>query len=117
MKISIIIPVFNEQNTIREVLDKVLALPIDKEVVVVNDCWSDDTEAILKDIRYPDLRIIHGIENRGKGHALRLGMKHVRGDIVLVQDADFEYDPRDIPSLVEPIMSGRADVVYESRFM
>ena len=117
MKVSIIIPVYNEQNTVRTVLDNVLTLPIEKEVIVVNDCSSDDTEAILKKMRHPDLRVIHGIENRGKGHAIRLGMKHVRGDIVLIQDADFEYDPADIPALVEPIVSGKADVVYGSRFM
>ncbi|MDP8247409.1 MAG: glycosyltransferase family 2 protein [Candidatus Tritonobacter lacicola] len=117
MKVSIIIPVYNEQNTIRAILEKVLALHVDKEVIVVNDCSSDDTEAILRSIKHPDLRVIHGIENRGKGHALRLGLKHIRGDVVLIQDADFEYDPADIPSLLEPIVSGNADVVYGSRFM
>ena len=117
MKISIIIPVYNEQHTVKSILEKVLALPLDKEVIVVNDCSDDNTEAILKGMQHPDLRVIHGIENRGKGHAIRLGLKHVRGDIVLIQDADFEYDPADIPELVKPIINGNADVVYGSRFM
>ncbi len=117
MKTSIIIPVYNEQNTVQLVLGKVLALPIEKEVIVVNDCSSDDTEAILKSMRDPTLRIIHGIENRGKGHAIRLGIKHAIGDIILIQDADFEYDPADIPSLLQPIINDEADIVYGSRFM
>ena len=79
MKVSIVIPVYNEQNTIRTVLEKVLTLPLEKEVIVVNDCSSDDTESILRDIQHPDLKVIHGIENRGKGHAIRLGMKHISG--------------------------------------
>ncbi len=117
MKVSIIIPVYNEQHTVQAILEKVLALPLDKEVVVVNDCSDDNTEEILRGIKHPDLRIIHGIENRGKGHAVRLGLKHARGDIILIQDADFEYDPLDIPKLVAPIAAGETEIVYGSRFM
>jgi dolichol-phosphate mannosyltransferase len=117
MKISIVIPVYNEQNTIRAVLDKVMALPIEKEVIVVNDCSDDDTESILRGYSHPAVKIIHGEINRGKGRALRDGFKLVTGGIVLIQDADFEYDSSDIPRLVQPIISGEADIVYGSRFM
>jgi len=117
MKISIVIPVYNEQNTIRAILDKVIALPMEKEVIVVNDCSDDSTESILRGYSHPDMKIIHGEVNRGKGYAVREGFKLVTGDIVLIQDADFEYDPGDIPKIVEPIIVGDADIVYGSRFM
>lgn len=117
MKVSIVIPVYNEQNTIRTILDKVLALPFEKEVIVVNDCSNDDTESILRELSHPDLKVVHGEVNRGKGHAVREGFRIATGDVVLIQDADLEYDPDDIPGLLEPIAAGCADVVYGSRFM
>jgi len=117
MKVSIIIPVYNEQNTIRAIVEKVIALPLEKEVIVVNDCSDDNTESVLRGLSHPDLKIIHGGVNRGKGRAIREGFKLVKGDIVLIQDADFEYDPGDIPKLVASLTVGDADIVYGSRFM
>ena len=117
MKISIVIPVYNEQNTIQSIIERVSDLPLEKEIIVVNDCSSDNTEAILRGMTCPDLKIVHGDVNRGKGHAIREGFKLATGDIILVQDADFEYDPNDIPKLVEPIIRGDSDIVYGSRFI
>jgi glycosyltransferase involved in cell wall biosynthesis len=123
MKISIIIPVYNEEHTILEVLDRVKAVELEglaKEVVVVDDGSTDGTVEKLKDeIGYENASLIKLVEsssNRGKGAAIRTGLSHVTGDIVLIQDADLEYDPQDYPRLIEPILSGRARVVFGSRF-
>jgi glycosyltransferase involved in cell wall biosynthesis len=136
-KISVVIPVFNEKTTLDEILRRVLETEMRKEVIVVDDCSSDGTRKILEDmaalqargetsapardgedsIPLADLRFFFQPVNQGKGAALRRGFAEVTGDIVLVQDADLEYNPRDYPNLLEPLLDGRADVVYGSRFL
>lgn len=116
-KLSIVIPVYNEERTIREILARVAALPVPKEIIVVDDCSKDSTREILRDLDgVSDLHVIFKPQNEGKGAALRTGFKQATGDIVVVQDADLEYDPRDYPLLLEPILEGQADVVYGNRF-
>jgi glycosyltransferase involved in cell wall biosynthesis len=117
-KISVVIPVYNEAATIRQVLANVAALPIPKEIIVVDDASTDGTRELLS--QYEPANGVHVIckpQNEGKGAALRTGLRRVTGDIVVVQDADLEYDPRDILALVRPIVCGRADAVYGSRFL
>ena len=118
MKVSIVIPVYNERSTIREILKRVQAvkLRISKEIIVIDDFSRDGTRDILKKLRMPNLKIFYHEMNRGKGAALSTGFNRATGDIVLVQDADLEYDPKEYPSLLAPILDGRADVVYGSRF-
>ena len=118
MKVSIIIPVYNERATVREILRRVQAvkLRISKEIIVVDDFSRDGTRDILRRLRMPNLKVFYHETNKGKGAALRTGFARATGDIVLVQDADLEYDPREYPSLLAPILDGRADVVYGSRF-
>jgi glycosyltransferase involved in cell wall biosynthesis len=117
MKLSVVIPVFNEAATIREVVARVQAVDIPKEVIVVDDCSTDGTTAILESLpRSNDLVLIFHAVNKGKGAALRAGFAAATGDVVIVQDADLEYDPADYPRLLKPIRDGRADVVYGSRF-
>lgn len=115
MKLSIIMPVFNEAPTIEEVVQRVRAVPIDHEVVLVNDASSDGTYAIIEKMSAPDLRIIHHPVNRGKGAAISTGMKEASGDVIVIQDADLEYDPMDFPKLFALIESGKANVVYGVR--
>ena len=117
MKISVIIPVYNEARTIEQLLARVAAVPLDKEVIVVDDCSTDSTRRILEGLQQtPDLRVLLHERNRGKGAALRTGIAAAGGDVVIVQDADLEYDPQEYPRLLRPIADGRADVVYGSRF-
>jgi glycosyltransferase involved in cell wall biosynthesis len=135
--VSIVIPVFNEKATLEEILRRVLDRPMRREVVIVDDCSTDGTRQILENlaqrrekgeaavaahdggdpVELRDLRIFFQTHNQGKGAALRRGFAEITGDIVLVQDADLEYDPRDYTRLLEPILDGRADVVYGSRFL
>ena len=120
-KLSIIIPVFNERNTIENVVATVLAvnIPLEKEIIVVDDFSSDGTREVLAgfDNRYPGcVRVLLQDKNHGKGYAIRTGLAQITGDLMLVQDADLEYDPQDYPVLLAPIMSGRADVVFGNRF-
>lgn len=135
--VSIVIPVYNERGTIEEILRRVLDAEVRKEVLIVDDCSTDGTRQILESmaarqanheksvqaqdggdpIALRDLRFFFQTPNQGKGAALRRGFAEATGDIVLVQDADLEYDPRDYPVLLEPIIDGRADVVYGSRFL
>ena len=116
--LSIVVPVYNERATIRQVIARLLALDIPKEILIIDDGSTDGTQeqlALLAEI--PQLRLLLKPRNEGKGAALRCGFEHARGDVVLVQDADLEYDPRDIPRLLQPILSGEADVVFGSRFL
>jgi glycosyltransferase involved in cell wall biosynthesis len=117
-KLSVVIPAYNEERTIREILARVAALPVPKEIIVVDDCSRDQTRAILQELADAgDLHAIFKTQNEGKGAALRTGFKQATGDIVVIQDADLEYDPRDLLPLLKPILAGEADVVYGSRFL
>ena len=119
MKLSVVIPVYNEAATIVDLVNAVRLAPVeDIEIIVVDDCSSDGTTDLLKTQVEPTVdRVFYHTVNRGKGAALRTGFAHVSGDIVVVQDADLEYDPQEYPDLLAPILEGRADVVYGSRFM
>lgn len=116
--LSVVMPVYNEVRTIREIVARVLAIDVVKELIVVDDCSTDGTRAILEELAdHEDLIVVFADRNRGKGAALRRGFAKATGRVVLVQDADLEYDPTDYPKLVRPILDGRADVVYGSRFV
>ena len=116
--LSVVIPVFNEINTIGRILSRVAALPLNLELVIIDDFSTDGTREVLqKLIGMPNVNVILQDENQGKGAALRTGFMHVKGDLVVVQDADLEYDPRDIPRLIQPLLRKEADVVYGSRFI
>jgi glycosyltransferase involved in cell wall biosynthesis len=118
LTLSVVIPVYNEATTIEEVVRRVRAINIPVDVIAVNDASSDGSGAVLDRLAAEGLvtRVIHQPENRGKGAALRAGFAAATGDVVVVQDADLEYDPADLPALLEPIRRGRADAVYGSRF-
>ncbi len=116
MRLSVVMPVYNEVKTVEKVVAQVLQAPGVFELLVVDDASSDGTDTVLSRIGDPRVRIFRHPENRGKGAALRTAFEHVRGDVVIVQDADLEYDPADYPGLLLPIESGQADVVYGSRF-
>jgi glycosyltransferase involved in cell wall biosynthesis len=116
MKLSVIIPVYNEKDTLREIIARVRAVPLEKEIILVDDCSKDGSREILKALNDPDIRTIFHEKNQGKGAALRTGFQYVTGDVVVVQDADLEYDPNELLKLIEPIKEGKADVVYGSRF-
>lgn len=117
MKLSVVIPVYNEKDTITTVIDRVAATPFDKEIIVVDDCSKDGTRDVLKALDRPGVRVFFHEVNQGKGGALRTGFSQVQGDIVLIQDADLEYTPDDYGALIKPITDGNADVVFGSRFL
>lgn len=118
MKLSVIMPAYNEVHTIREIVKRVQAVGLAHEIVIVDDGSVDGTRQILKDLeKQPDVRVILHERNQGKGAAVRTGIQAAQGDVILIQDADLEYDPRDYPSLLKPLEEGIADVVYGSRFL
>jgi glycosyltransferase involved in cell wall biosynthesis len=119
LTLSVVIPVYNERKTIHEILRRVRAVPVKKQIVVVDDCSTDGTRNILKEIekRDGDLTVVYHVINQGKGAALRTGFREATGEIVIVQDADLEYDPEQYPQLIQPIVLDLADVVYGSRFI
>src|SRR5215470_17386442 len=118
MKLSVVIPVFNESKTIRELVRQVAAVPIEKEILIVDDCSTDGTRDILREIEGSDgIRVFLQPQNQGKGAAVSVGFRYAVGDVVVVQDADLEYDPREYSKLMKPIDEGHADVVYGSRFL
>ncbi|MCU0652503.1 MAG: glycosyltransferase family 2 protein [Candidatus Omnitrophica bacterium] len=115
--LSVVVPVYNEAKTIREILEKISAVNIDKEIIVVDDGSSDDTGKILREIKYSNLKVIHHTSNRGKGAAFLTGLSHAQGEYVVIQDADLEYDPQDYPKLMEAIIKENADFVLGARFL
>lgn len=118
MKLSIVIPVYNEKDTILKVLDRIREVDLPKEIIVVDDCSTDGSRQLLQSLPAAnDLQVIFQPENKGKGGALRAGFSAVSGDIVVIQDADLEYDPVEYPTLIAPILADKADVVYGSRFL
>ncbi len=116
MKLSVVIPVYNERDTIREIYDCVKAVNIDKEIIIVDDFSTDGTKDILKEFTNDRSKVFYHEKNMGKGAALRTGLKNCSGDIVIIQDADLEYNPNEYHKLIKPILDGKADVVYGSRF-
>jgi glycosyltransferase involved in cell wall biosynthesis len=117
-RLSVAIPVYNERETIREIVERVQAVPLEKELVIVDDCSTDGTRHILAELaQEPNIRVFYHEYNHGKGAALRTAFLHAEGDFVIVQDADLEYDPADYPKLLLPLIEGQADVVYGSRFL
>ena len=126
MKLSVLVPVYNEERTLEEVVGRVCAFPVPKEIILVDDGSQDRSREILERLAQANkagndplnhINVFFQPHNQGKGAALRTALGHVTGDIVLVQDADLEYDPDDYPALLEPIQKGQADVVYGSRFI
>tara|TARA_X000000368_G_scaffold354291_1_gene295741 strand:+ start:559 stop:1251 length:693 start_codon:yes stop_codon:yes gene_type:complete len=120
MKLSIVIPCFNEEKTLRAVVKKVLKFKdLEKEILIVDDCSTDSSKLIIDELSntHPEIRGIYLENNSGKGFALKSGFKEVTGDLVLIQDADLEYDPKDYSALIKPFKNADADVVYGSRFM
>src|SRR3989338_1761967 len=116
-KISIIIPVYNEAKTVKDILDRVKnsSVSLEKEIIVVDDGSTDNTSDVLSFIH--GIKVLRNFSNKGKGAALKKGFEAASGDIILVQDADLEYDPNEYPKLLKPILEGKADVVFGSRFL
>jgi len=116
MKLSVVMPVYNEIGTIEEIIRRVKAVDIDKEIVIVDDCSTDGTREYLQKMNDPIIRVFFHEKNTGKGAAVRMGIAQTTGDVIVIQDADLEYNPQEYHQLLEPILDGRADVVYGSRF-
>jgi glycosyltransferase involved in cell wall biosynthesis len=116
-KLTVVIPVYNEKQWICELVRRVRAVPIHKEIIVVDDFSTDGTREMLPSLEGDDLRVVYQSHNQGKGAALREGFRHATGQVILVQDADLEYDPAEYPRLIQPILENQADVVYGSRFI
>lgn len=119
MMISVVIPVYNEVQTIKEIVARVQEVELEKEIIIVDDYSTDGTREHLREINQANenVKVLYHDHNQGKGAALRKGFQAITGDIVIIQDADLEYDPREYPLLLGPIVDGRADVVYGSRFL
>lgn len=124
LRLSVVIPVYNEEKTLRDLVERVREVPIRKEMILVNDCSRDSSKDIMAELEaeaegddFNRIRTFHHEVNQGKGAALRTGFANVDGDIVIIQDADLEYDPSEYPRLLKPIIEDKADVVYGSRFL
>ena len=115
-KLTVVIPVYNEKNSLLEIIRRVQAVPIEKEIILVDDFSTDGTRDVLRDLERREFKVLYHEKNQGKGAALRTGFQRATGEFVIVQDADLEYDPNDYSKLLQPILDGRADVVYGSRF-
>lgn len=114
--LSVIVPVYNEAKTIRQILEKINSVDIDKEIIVIDDSSCDGTDKIIREFYIPKLKLIHHTTNRGKGAAFLTGLSHAQGEYILIQDADLEYDPADYPRLFEAIKDDKADIVLGARF-
>jgi len=117
MKLSVVMPVFNEVGTIHTIIKRVQNVAIEKEIIIVDDCSTDGTPELLKEVQEANVRVFYHDKNQGKGAALRTGLSQITGDICVIQDADLEYNPEEYHRLLKPILDGRADVVYGSRFL
>lgn len=119
MKVSVVIPVYNEVGTIEKIVSRVQAVPLEKEIIIVDDSSNDGTRELLKKVsqNQENVKVLYHNRNQGKGATLRTGFNKVIGDIVIIQDADLEYNPKEYPKLLQPILDNRADVVYGSRFL
>ena len=115
--ISVVIPVYNERDWLSELIRRVESVPLPKEIILVDDCSTDGTRDILKELESEGHKVVYQPKNQGKGAALRTGFEHATGTVILVQDADLEYDPAEYPRLLQPILENRADVVFGSRFI
>jgi glycosyltransferase involved in cell wall biosynthesis len=118
MRLTVVIPVYNEETYIKDIVAAVQRVEVEKDLVIVNDCSTDRTGERINELarEYPNVSVFHHEVNQGKGAALRTGISKATGDIVIIQDADLEYDPGEYPKLIAPILSGNADVVFGSRF-
>lgn len=115
--LSVVMPVYNEKDTVLKVIDRVLALDLDLELIVVDDGSKDGTRALLAQVEDERVKVVFQPQNRGKGAAVRTGYQHASGVLTIIQDADLELNPAEIPRLIQPVLEGRADVVFGSRFM
>ena len=116
-KLSIVIPAYNEKDTIDEIVKRVQNVEYEKEIIIIDDCSNDGTRDKIDKISGDNIKKLYHEKNRGKGAALRTGFQHATGDIVIIQDADLEYNPNEYSNLIEPIVEGKADAVYGSRFL